>query len=440
MSSPLRSMLATAALGVAAVGGLLLWRSRAEIFPHAGFATSGDAAAAPSGPATVAAAGARPDPADDPAWLQGRIGVAVDGLAAHAAYRHRVGNPVEILSTLRADLHRPAPEIAGAAVEAFLAAGGDAETGESFAIARDGFLAAAPTVRTLVLDELERLDRTRALAAARSVLDAAAEAPGSAEEWAVALRIAGRAGVADTPEGRKWFRGRVQALLARPEWLGAPTAGFLHAFDAAVFAGDLATADRLAELTDSRQLPAVQYAARLALDRLVIEEYAEVAGHLLTQATRLSSQPGFRASLLARGDVRNAGDRAVLVRFLLDAGTGDEDLRAWAEGFPNHSRHAANHLMTGNAPLAASERALIDRASLAAVREWRQDRRLARAAPYLAPLEARLTDTVARAGHALTLVAPGGGASRRASSPAMSRPVPPAPPGVETASPTEAAQ
>ena len=87
---------------------------------------------------------------------------------------------------------RPKDEAAGA-IRQFLAFGQDARTGQGFQLNADGSLRQAPTLRTLLLGMLGKLDPAQAAAAAKEIL----QRKDSADEWAAGLALYARANSSD---------------------------------------------------------------------------------------------------------------------------------------------------------------------------------------------------------------------------------------------------
>jgi hypothetical protein len=101
--------------------------------------------------------------------------------------------------------------------------------------------------------------------------------------------------------------------------------------------------------------------------------------------------------VMARTDLRQPRQRAVLHRFLADAARPETDLAAWSDFFPNNNLHLSNNLLTRHRPTPIDELEDQDRASLEVLREWSRDPALARSRPYLARVEQRLSDMLTRA-------------------------------------------
>src|SRR5205814_901547 len=127
----------------------------------------------------------------------------------------------------------------------------DAPTQLKFGVGADGFLTEAPSLRTFLLDQLARVDPAAAAAYAEKILSAMT----SADEWALALRsyAVGNA----TPQGRFFLEQKVQAMLLYEPWQKGPSAGFLEAFDVAVYLGGTHLMPALTTLVRQTDNPAV---------------------------------------------------------------------------------------------------------------------------------------------------------------------------------------
>lgn len=110
----------------------------------------------------------------------------------------------------------------------------------------------------------------------------------SADEWAVAMR--NYAAQNDSPEGRRFLREKLDAMIRHDPWRRDPSAGFLEAFDVAVWIGGAGLLSSLAECVRDSGNPAVAHAAYLAMDRLVIQEPETVLPFLLREPGLLAGR------------------------------------------------------------------------------------------------------------------------------------------------------
>jgi hypothetical protein len=201
----------------------------------------------------------------------------------------------QALDVLKEALRQAEPPVAIAAIRQFLTSGQDAATGEKFKVGESGVLEEAPTMRTLLMDQLGSLSgetkSTDAAEVAREVLSA----KNSPDEWAVAMRNLAWA----DPQGSKAeLAGRARELITYTPWQQSPTGGYLEAFDAAAYSGDASLLEVLAPLASTRS-PA-QQAALVAMDRLSALAPAQVADYLNTHPNVLSDRPLVRADYMGK--------------------------------------------------------------------------------------------------------------------------------------------
>jgi len=189
---------------------------------------------------------------------------------------------LQTLRQLQATLTSMPRDEARALIRAFLATGRDQPTGLSFEITTAGNLSEWPTFRTFLLDTLSAIDPAAAALLGREILTS----PGSADEWALALRNIGR--IDKSAEATAYLIEKTAALIANPAWQDHPSIGYLNAFDVLVHThataetrqsgADLAAHDRqvLAVIKSWTADPAFQ----------------PVAEHLRTMVSRLNSFVG----------------------------------------------------------------------------------------------------------------------------------------------------
>jgi len=115
-----------------------------------------------------------------------------------------------------------------AAIRKFLDSKKDASLSQGFHVGGGGFLTEAPTLRTFLLDQLERLDPVAAAEYAKTIL-ASKDSP---DEWAIALRSLARGD--SSPEGRTLLADKVNELLRHEHRQQNPGTGYVEAFDVAV--------------------------------------------------------------------------------------------------------------------------------------------------------------------------------------------------------------
>ena len=314
-----------------------------------------------------------------------------------AAIRGLTGVPHrELTKQTLADLHRELlalpPVAASAVIRDFLATKADAPTGLEFKLRPDGFLSTPPTLRVLLLDLLAQIDAPAAAQIAEAIL-ATKE---SADEWAVALRA--YALEHGTPEGRDFLKARFTEMLAYEPWRTNPSAGYLEAFDVVVYlqaTDQVPTLTNLARRTDNR---AVAHAALLTLDRLALADPVGALSQLATQPDLLAGREGARANFLARANVGDSQQRAVLEGYLLDARRTPEELSAFAGVYPNANYFVSNNLLTRTVTPDRETLVRMDREALAVVRSWKADPRFERLRPQVEVMLRRMETFVRQAG------------------------------------------
>jgi len=263
---------------------------------------------------------------------------------------------------LRGALTAASPKEATDYIRSYLLTGVHLPTGQQFVVGRDGHLQSSPDLRSFLLDILETVNPDAAAIEARHIL----EVPTRPDEWAVSLRIVCRR----APPDNAYLHDRVMRLLSVEVWLETPTVAYLQAFDASVYTADPEIVDRLLEISDGGFPPPTRYAARLALERTTEATYTSAIRPLI-QSDRLSSQPKFRASLIARGDVRIESDRTVLEEYLLRSDPNTAEIEAFARYFPNYNQQVSDNLITTDHMTPIDDRIDQDRATRSWIHEIR---------------------------------------------------------------------
>ncbi|MFA5256934.1 MAG: hypothetical protein WC360_02180, partial [Opitutales bacterium] len=174
-----------------------------------------------------------------------------------------------VLAELWARLEAASPDLSSAAIRAFLAGGQDADTGLDFAVGQGGTMLSVPTLRVFLLDLLARIDPQAALEQAQIVFDAKA----SADEYAVCLRNVGM--IDRSAAGRAYVGRRARELLADPGLSAKPSAGFVEAFDAVVYSGDMEGLSALSAYAGPGLGVSVNVPSFMAMDRMVIDDTAD---------------------------------------------------------------------------------------------------------------------------------------------------------------------
>lgn len=316
----------------------------------------------------------------------------ISGVAGKIEEPRSLNELLALIDELRGVLASSDRVVATSALVAFLDSGRDASTGLSFIVRADGFLDAAPSLRVILLDELEKLSSSSAAEYARAILDKST----SPDEWAVALRSLGRNRDPSEMALDEYFNGKVDELLHNDAWLEDPTVGFLQAFDAIVYRGGVRFVPRLTGLLGERVSPSVQYGANLALDRLVMGDFSGVMREVQSMdSAPWSGREDDRARLFARADVRDAPQLKLVEDYLLDPEVSEEEVTAFAEVFPYFDVEVSNNLFTRQDLEPFSVLLEKDRAALEVVREWRRDLRFGFPPEVIDELENRLEEFVA---------------------------------------------
>jgi hypothetical protein len=291
-----------------------------------------------------------------------------------------------------ASLLRTVPAREGAqAVRQFLDARTDVQLPTGFQIAADGFLTEAPALRVWLLDQLERLDPKMAADYAVRILDTY----DSPDEWAVALRSLGRGN--PSPQGRELLRQKARELALHELWRQAPTTGFLEAFDTFVFLRDTEFTPALAGMLAPSDNPGLAHAAYLALDRLVLQEPAEVLERLRTQPELMKGREATRANYFARADLSDPRQRTIVEQYLLAGQLAGEELTTFAGLFPSGNYLISHNLLSTNPTPDHATLVRRDREALRVVQEWLADARFERLRPELQSLHNRLQTFVRQA-------------------------------------------
>ena len=287
---------------------------------------------------------------------------------------------------LRALLPTLAPEEASRRIQTLLDSGIDAPTGLSFKLEREGLLSESPTLRLYLLDYLARVDRVAAGDYAKKIL-AEMNAP---EEWAVCLRNYARA--FPGPEGAAFLTDKMRQLLNRAPWQTDPTAGYLEAFDVAVYLGGTELLGDLSQLVQRRNNPALAHAAYLSLDRLTLQDPAPVLDRLQRERALLAGREESRANFIARASMLDPRQRETVEGYLLDPERGPAELHTFAGLFPNANFMLSNNLLTRNDPPSRDMLVRRDRETLNTVEAWLRDERFQKTRPELERIRSRLVD------------------------------------------------
>jgi hypothetical protein len=298
-----------------------------------------------------------------------------------------------ILNDLR-DTLRGVSDRAGAikSITGFLDSGQDTPTGLGFTVQPGGALGAAPSLRVALLDLLGELGRAEAARYAEIIFQRS-QVP---DEWAVALRDLGKHLGRNSAGSSPAYRGRVEQLLARKDWLDKPSSGFLHAFDAAVFVGGKSMIERLVTTHNMHTKREIGFASSLALDRLALADFTTTSDVIRSDNAFLANAPKIRATILSRANPINAGHMRLVHDYLIDTTVGIEEKVLFLRSFPNANLQYSNNLLTSNAMIFMANVADQDQMALALMQSWQGEE-------VMAPLRTVIENEIARLKNLLTI-------------------------------------
>jgi hypothetical protein len=219
----------------------------------------------------------------------------------------------------------------------------------------------------------------------------------SPDEWAVALR--NLASGDSSADGRALLQQKTLALLQYEPWQQNPSAGYLEAFDVAVYLGGTDLLPALSGLVRQQENSAVNHASYLALDRLVINNPAATLGALEDAPDLMQGREATRADYFARADVRDPQQREVLEKYLLNPALSASELQTFAGTYPSANFMISPNLLTQTPTPDHGSLASRDEQSLAVVQQWMADPRFSNLAPALQKITARLQVFVQQASH-----------------------------------------
>ncbi len=222
-----------------------------------------------------------------------------------------ISGKASALKALREALAKIDPAAGIAAVRQFLASGRDGKTGERFKVGPGGLLQSAPTMRTLLMDQLgswsNQIHSADAAEVAREVLGV----KGSPDEWAVSLR---NLAWNDPQDSKTFLAAKARDLITYQPWQQSPTAGYMEAFDSAAYSGDASLLEVLEPL--SKTPSAVRQAAVVAIDRLSAMAPGAVADYLNTHPDMLADRPLIRADYMGKVDLSDDAQKTEAETYL----------------------------------------------------------------------------------------------------------------------------
>ena len=302
----------------------------------------------------------------------------------------------DALATLRDVLSSGSTNEIVAAIRKLLEAKTDTGTGQGFKIGGGGVLLEAPTLRTLLLDQLAALDPAAAAEVARQILNSSV----SPDEWAISLRNLARGDT--SAEARTLLETKTGELLRNEAWQRDPSVGYLEAFDAAVHLGGTKLVAPLTDLVTKKDNQAVAHAAFLTLDRLVINDAANVLAELNVHPETMTGREETRANYFARADVGDTTQRELVETYLLNPSRGPAELQTFAGVFPNANFMISHNLLTQNRTFDGQTLRQRDLAALEVVNQWLADSRFEKVKEPLTQIQARLKQFTEQAGKTKT--------------------------------------
>jgi hypothetical protein len=296
------------------------------------------------------------------------------------------------LSELRRLLDALPREAASRAIQSFLVTGKDAATKLDVTIKPGGNLGDASSLRVFLLDYLGQIDRPAAGMIALRILSTYT----TPDEWAISLR--NYAWANPDKASQIFLETKARELLANQEWLKDPTAGFLEAFDTVVYAHGITLTPELAALLRDKENRAAAHAAYLTLDRLTITEPAVMLEKFVEQPELMQGREQTRANFVARADLRQPDQRALVEKYLLDPGRSPEEVATFAALYPNANYMISDNLLSKVETPGAIDLPANDREALRIVEQWQKDPRFERIKPVINRMRERLQSFVDQAG------------------------------------------
>lgn len=278
-----------------------------------------------------------------------------------------------------------------AAIRKLLDSKADAPTGQGFKIGKGGVLLDAPTLRTLLLDQLARFDPAAAAEYSKVILSSM----NSPDEWAVALRNLAEGDTSS--DGRALLEQKTLQMLRYAPWQQNPSVGYLEAFDTAVYLGGTDLVPTLTDMVRGKDNPALEHAAFLALDRMVIDDPTAMLGALEANSSLMQGRESTEADYFARANVGDPAQRAIVESYLLDPARTPAELQAFAGIFPNANFMISQNLLTQNVTMNAATLQQRDQTSLQVVGQWLQDPRFNQIKQQLQTIQMRLEQFVSSA-------------------------------------------
>lgn len=244
---------------------------------------------------------------------------------------------INILRQLRQELMAADRTESLNAVLNFLNSGKDTKTGLGFIVGQGGILEESPSLRVFLLDVLGALDPLQGARFGRQIMTRQE----SADEWALAMR--------NVAWGDKTSNGylsvKLTEMLSHPAWRNAPSAGFLEAFDVAVYTKSTQLLPQLGEMAQTDETP-LQRAALVALDRLANVQPAQLLSYLNNNPSLLKDRALVRADYYAKADLRDPIQRHYIEAHLSDPNVNLEEKKKIVSQLPVTTGFISENLLT----------------------------------------------------------------------------------------------
>jgi len=285
----------------------------------------------------------------------------------------RNGSPDEkraALARLRELLLAEDPQIAAAAVLAFLTAGEDAETGMEFEVGSSGALTAANTLRIFLLDLLPQIDTEASRQASMEALGLRR----SADEWAVAMRNLAWADVKTGTQSAALLTAKFGEMIANPEWVNAPSSGFLEAFDVPVHIAAVQVMPQLAEFANREDTP-LQQAALVAMDTMANLHPLEVMNYLNGNTAVMAERPLVRADYFTKADLTDARQLAAVETYMGRTDVSLEEKTKFLNGLAAPGAFVSDSLLTDIPKANLADLTRRHNATVQAAQQWKSSGR-----------------------------------------------------------------
>jgi hypothetical protein len=300
------------------------------------------------------------------------------------------GDARAILAALREKLLAADRDAASDAISAYLASGRNVATGLPFVVGKGGTMASVTSMREYLLDLLLTVDPSAALSEAEVVFDAKT----SANEYAICLRNVGK--LDTSAEGRAYVGKRARELLNDATLSSNPTAGFVEAFDALVYVGDVSDLKLLAVYAAKGKGAVLNMPAFLAMDRMVIDDTAAALKVFLDDATLLDDRPLTRAGFFARADLSDKTQLAEVESYVERLNPSSEEANYFFSLFPNGNFTITDSLLSDRLTLPSGYVEIRYSAALSTLDIWIGDSRFSAYASLLKSAKTRLETQTGR--------------------------------------------